>query len=94
VTADAGRSLHQLALAGDEGAFEALIGPLVEPALRLAFSMLGDRIEAEDAAQEAITQVSKGSTSRGRLHAFRNATGKRYFCISISTFPSRRSRSH
>ncbi len=57
VTADAGRSLHQLALAGDEGAFEALIGPLVEPALRLAYSMLGDRTEAEDAAQEAITRA-------------------------------------
>src|SRR5436309_357473 len=37
--------------------FEALIGPLVEPALRLAFSMLGDRAEAEDATQEAITRA-------------------------------------
>jgi RNA polymerase sigma-70 factor (ECF subfamily) len=57
VTADASRSLHELALAGDEGAFEALIGPLVEPAIRLAYSMLGDRTEAEDAAQEAITRA-------------------------------------
>jgi len=37
--------------------FEALIGPLVEPALRLAFAMLGDRAEAEDATQDAITQA-------------------------------------
>jgi len=37
------------ALAGDEAAFAALVGPLVEPALRLAYSVLGDRSEAEDA---------------------------------------------
>src|SRR3989442_8833926 len=40
-----------------EQEFEALIGPLVEPGLRLAFSMLGDRAEAEDATQEAITKA-------------------------------------
>jgi RNA polymerase sigma-70 factor (ECF subfamily) len=37
--------------------FEAVIGPLVEPGVRLAFSMLGDRSEAEDATQEAITRA-------------------------------------
>ena len=37
--------------------FEALIGPLVEPGLRLAFSMLGNRAEAEDATQDAIAQA-------------------------------------
>jgi RNA polymerase sigma-70 factor (ECF subfamily) len=57
VTADRSRSLHEDALTGDEEAFEALIGPLVEPALRLAYSMLGDRMEAEDATQEAITRA-------------------------------------
>jgi RNA polymerase sigma-70 factor, ECF subfamily len=57
VTASGGRSLHEQALAGDEAAFEALIGPLIEPALRLAHSMLGDRWEAEDATQEAITRA-------------------------------------
>jgi len=57
VTADRGRSLHEDALAGDEAAFENLIGPLVEPAIRLAYSMLGDRMEAEDATQEAITRA-------------------------------------
>jgi RNA polymerase sigma-70 factor (ECF subfamily) len=49
--------LRQQALAGDERAFEALIGPLVEPAIRLAHSMLGDRDEAEDATQEAVTRA-------------------------------------
>jgi len=49
--------LRERALAGDEAAFEALITPLVEPGLRLAFSMLGDRSEAEDATQEAVTKA-------------------------------------
>ena len=37
--------------------FVSLIGPLVEPGLRLAFSMLGNRAEAEDATQDAIAQA-------------------------------------
>jgi RNA polymerase sigma factor (sigma-70 family) len=57
LTADGERPLYELALTGDETAFEALIGPLVEPGLRLAHSMLGDRWEAEDATQEAITRA-------------------------------------
>jgi RNA polymerase sigma-70 factor, ECF subfamily len=57
LTARVERPLYDLALTGDEAAFEALIGPLVEPALRLAHSMLGDRWEAEDATQEAITRA-------------------------------------
>jgi RNA polymerase sigma-70 factor (ECF subfamily) len=57
VTADRDGSVYEDALAGDEEAFEALIGPLVEPAIRLAYSMLGDRMEAEDATQEAITRA-------------------------------------
>jgi RNA polymerase sigma-70 factor, ECF subfamily len=57
LTAGGERQLYEQALTGDEAAFEALIGPLVEPALRLAHSMLGDRWEAEDAAQEAITRA-------------------------------------
>src|SRR5438067_5785485 len=40
-----------------ESEFEVLIGPLVEPGLRLAYSMLGDRAEAEDATQEAIARA-------------------------------------
>jgi len=57
VNADAGRLLHERAVAGDEEAFEALVGPLVEPAIRLAFSMLGNRTDAEDAVQEAVTRA-------------------------------------
>jgi RNA polymerase sigma-70 factor (ECF subfamily) len=51
MSADASRS--------GELEFESMIGPLVEPGLRLAFSMLGDRSEAEDATQEAITRAWK-----------------------------------
>ena len=57
VTAGGERPPYDLARTGDEAAFEALIGPLVEPSLRLAHSMLGDRWEAEDATQEAITRA-------------------------------------
>ena len=57
VSADRGGSLYEDALAGDDEAFEALIDPLVEPAIRLAYSMLGDRMAAEDATQEAITRA-------------------------------------
>jgi RNA polymerase sigma-70 factor (ECF subfamily) len=57
MTATLEQPFRERALAGDDAAFEALIAPLVEPGLRLAFSMLGDRSEAEDATQEAIAQA-------------------------------------
>ena len=41
------------AKAGDRGAFEALLRPLIGPGFRLAFTMLRDWQEAEDAVQEA-----------------------------------------
>lgn len=53
-----------------EADFEALIGPLVEPGLRLAFSILGNRAEAEDATQDAITQAWRNLPRlRDRAHA-------------------------
>jgi RNA polymerase sigma-70 factor (ECF subfamily) len=57
--------------------FESLIGPLVEPGLRLAFSMLGDRAEAEDATQEAITRAWK------RLPQLRDRTQMRPWFFAI-----------
>jgi len=42
---------------GDRLAFDALIGPLIEPAYRLAFGMLHQREEAEDAVQEAAVKA-------------------------------------
>ena len=49
--------LRTSALQGDERAFEALIAPLVEPGLRLAYAMLGDHAEAEDVLQEAVMRA-------------------------------------
>jgi len=45
------------AVVGDEAAFESLVRPLVEPGLHLALSMLGNRRDAEDATQEALTRA-------------------------------------
>jgi RNA polymerase sigma factor (sigma-70 family) len=45
--------LVQAARAGDEMAFDSLVGPLVDPAFRLAMVFLRDPNEAEDAVQEA-----------------------------------------
>ncbi|HXC77416.1 MAG TPA: RNA polymerase sigma factor [Candidatus Acidoferrum sp.] len=50
---DGEQQLIALARAGDNEAFQSLLGPHVEPACKLAFVMLGDWQEAEDAVQEA-----------------------------------------
>ncbi len=57
MTFPADERFRDRAVAGDEAAFAELVGQLVEPALRLAYSMLGDRSEAEDATQEALTSA-------------------------------------
>jgi len=54
-----------------EHEFEALIGPLVEPGLRLAYSMLGDRAEAEDATQVAITRAAIRTAAMPAAHCAR-----------------------
>jgi RNA polymerase sigma-70 factor (ECF subfamily) len=77
LTADGEVGLRELALRGDEAAFEALIGPLVEPAIRLAYSMLGDRWEAEDAAQEAVTRAWR------KLHQLRVGMPVRPWFLAI-----------
>jgi RNA polymerase sigma-70 factor (ECF subfamily) len=89
------------ALAGDESAFAALVGPLVEPALRLAYSMLGDPVEAEDATQEALTsawrklhQLREGMPVRPWLFAIvinrcRNIRRTRWFHLIRMADPSR-----
>jgi RNA polymerase sigma-70 factor (ECF subfamily) len=69
--------LRERAVQGDDTAFEALIGPLVEPAIRLAYSMLGDRWEAEDASQEAITRAWR------RLHQLRAGMPVRPWFLAI-----------
>jgi RNA polymerase sigma-70 factor (ECF subfamily) len=54
VSEDQGRDqLLQRAWAGDGHAFGELLGPVLDPAFRLAMTMLKDRTAAEDAVQEA-----------------------------------------
>jgi RNA polymerase sigma-70 factor (ECF subfamily) len=69
--------LRELALRGDEAAFESLVGPLIEPAIRLAYSMLGDRWEAEDATQEAVTRAWR------KLHQLRPGVPVRPWFLAI-----------
>ena len=45
------------ARAGDAGAFEAVLRPLIEPGYRLAFALLRQREAAEDAVQEAALRA-------------------------------------
>ena len=45
--------LVSAAMHGDEAAFDALVGPLIEPGFKLAAVILRDREEARDAVQEA-----------------------------------------
>jgi RNA polymerase sigma factor (sigma-70 family) len=45
--------LISAAAGGDEAAFDALVGPLIEPGYKLASVMLRDSEEARDAVQEA-----------------------------------------
>jgi RNA polymerase sigma factor (sigma-70 family) len=47
------QALIAAAKGGDRGAYERLLEPAVHPATRLAFAMLHDRSEAEDAFQES-----------------------------------------
>jgi RNA polymerase sigma-70 factor (ECF subfamily) len=42
-----------MARSGDRSAFDALFGPLINPAYRFAYGMLQDRSAAEDAVQDA-----------------------------------------
>lgn len=52
-----GASPLEAARAGDESAFDALVGPLIEPAFKLAAVMLRDSHEAQDAVQEATIKA-------------------------------------
>jgi RNA polymerase sigma-70 factor, ECF subfamily len=65
------------AIAGNELAFDALIGPLVEPGYRLAVSMLNNAAEAEDAVQEATIKAWRN------LHQLKDATVTRSWFFSI-----------
>ena len=65
------------AIAGDERAFDALIGPLVEPGYRLAVTILNSASEAEDAVQEATIKAWRN------LHQLKDAAVARSWFFSI-----------
>src|SRR3979411_3102008 len=70
-------SLLHDAIDGNERAFDALIGPLVEPGYRLAGSMLENREEAEDAVQEATIKAWRN------LHQLKDADVARSWFFTI-----------
>lgn len=51
------QALIALAKSGDQAAYERLLEPAVRPASRLAFALLHDRSEAEDAFQESALRA-------------------------------------
>ena len=66
------------AVHGDAGSFALLIGPLLDPAYRLAAVMLNDRSAAEDAVQEASVKAWR------KLHQLRgDSTSLRPWFLSI-----------
>lgn len=65
------------ARAGDQAAFDALVGPLVTPAYKLAAVLLRDPGEAEDAVQEACVKAWRN------LRALRDDTALRPWFFSI-----------
>jgi RNA polymerase sigma-70 factor (ECF subfamily) len=65
------------ARAGDGRAFEELLAPLVDPAFRLAMTMLKDREAAEDAVQESALKAWQ------HLGKFRSGTSLRPWFLTI-----------
>ncbi len=72
---------------GDLGAFESLLAPLVEPACQLAFAILRDWQEAEDAAQEAAIKAWRAV---GRLREDTASIRPWYLTIVANEARSRR----
>lgn len=67
----------QRARAQDGRAFEELLGPVLEPAFRLAMTMLNDRTAAEDAVQEAALKAWR------KLASFREGAPLRPWFLAI-----------
>lgn len=65
------------AKAGDGRAYEELLAPLVDPAFRLAMTLLKDREAAEDAVQESALKAWR------RLDTFRSGPSLRPWFLAI-----------
>jgi len=94
-------TLLEAARKGDDAAFEALLGPLLEPAYRLAGGMLQDHQAAQDAVQEAalrawnkLRQLRDGSQIRSWFLAIvanqcRSTRRERWSSVIKSMVPER-----
>jgi RNA polymerase sigma-70 factor, ECF subfamily len=80
-------ALLQRARTGDVAAFELLLAPLVVPGCQLAFAILRDWQEAEDAAQEAAL---KAWNAIGRLREDTTSLRPWYLAIVANEARSRR----
>ena len=69
--------LVALAKAGDEGAFTALLQPMIAPAYRLAGAMLHDPYAAEDVVQESSLKAWR------RIHQLRDGSDMRPWFFGI-----------
>jgi RNA polymerase sigma-70 factor (ECF subfamily) len=67
----------QRAKAGDGRAFDQLLSPVLDPAFRLAMTMLNDRAAAEDAVQEAALKMWRN------LGSFRPGSEMRPWALAI-----------
>jgi hypothetical protein len=74
------------AIAGDEAAFDALVGPLIEPAYKQAAVMLRHGEEARDAVQDACLMAWKKQTPVAYLCAGFQIDGAS-FSEDFVTFP-------
>ena len=79
--------LLERARRGDVAAFESLLAPLVEPACQLAYAILRDWQEAEDAAQEGAVKAWRAV---GRLREGTSSLRPWYLTIVANEARSRR----
>jgi RNA polymerase sigma-70 factor (ECF subfamily) len=77
VSEDQAAGRLQRAKAGDGRAFEELLAPVLDPAFRLAMTMLKDRGAAEDAVQDAALKVWR------KLGSFREGSELRPWFLAI-----------
>jgi RNA polymerase sigma factor (sigma-70 family) len=80
-------ALLDRARTGDMAAFESLLAPLLEPALQLAYAILRDWQEAEDAAQEGALKAWRAI---GRLREDTSSLRPWYLTIVANEARSRR----